>query len=557
MKRSTMLTLLVVLSIALVAPAWCRDVVVSLHNHTLFSDGAYTISEVFRGAIMNGAEAVVINDHAEKIDSTEAIFGLPKLEFGVDSWMSDMSRVALNSNGHVLVYGMELGLGTDRKNHMLVLAPVSTSWDNRSIWKTLCDKMRDPESTDDATLVKAIQECRALIEMVGGVAIAAHPTNEDFLFKGGALVDAYEIFNHGDHDSPRDLMEYVLSNSGCPPRPKTIVAGSDFHFDMPQSAYTLVTAPWGYSYVPSLLRFTVVQADDVSARSIVAAMREHRCYAAFGGARIRSMTVMPGHSMPAEGQFIIETIRLIPYASEFRKYNVSTFFCVGPSGQTLTWDEEIDNFGFGGMNASCRTDFDYRFKDKEPGIWQMYVFIAGQIMTSAIEIHVKSPLPQIVQESAAADSVRATLGPPDLTPPQPEFVGDGRVYRAQKEWQEDVLTATYAKASDTKGRLTLASRYAPPRQFDVQLAKDNCGLMSWTLEKVQTVIGTASGPRQVVATLYVQDGGEYKDVVFFNVSDVYDLAELRNHPEGVGGFLGNMGGKSMVLERVQQPGRVW
>jgi len=566
MKRSTTLTLLVVLSIALVAPAWCRDVVVSLHNHTQFSDGDGSLSSVCELAGF-GADVVVVNDHAEALDSSTGIFGLPKIQWGFDNWLDEMNKTALSSiKGRTLIYGMELGLGAGRKNHMLVLAPRNAFDDGASVWRILRDKMVTLESMNDALLANLVDECRMIVEAAGGIAIAAHPVNKKFIFKKGAMVDAYEVFNHGLDDSPRTFMGYVLANSGKPPVPKTVVAGTDLHF-LAQEIAPLRTKELAYGYVPCTKRFTIVQADDASAGAVVAAMKAHRCYAAFDDARIRSMTVMPGMSMPAEGEFLIEATGLKVVSEKYLYGDVSTFFCIGPSGQIVTWDEKISYFGFGGINASCRTDFGYRFKNRQQGAWQMYILIADQILTSAIEVVVKAG-PQVAQErerSGLADFlgtlaeayIANKLQVTDLAAGNQGFslppVGNGVVYHAQEEWRNGMIEATYQVVDDTRGVLTiLSSAKGAPQRFDVQLAYDNCGLMSWTLKGVRTVTRTTDGLREVVASLYVQDGRHLrKDVMYFDIKDVYEADILQKHPGAVGGFLEAITGKSLLLQRVQ------
>jgi len=467
MKRLVLAVCLVGFSVAVIAPGWARDVVVLLHNHSFYSDGFDSPTEVCRKAFSVGAEVVAINDHAELVEETSLpeYFGLRKNHFGFDDWTRDLdlARQYCERMGKKLIYGAEIGIGTNRHNHLLVFFPPEMS-KPVDLFRAWCEFAKN-NSPDNNSYLDVIDKLRLLLEEHGVVFAAAHPTHGMYPFNYGWVVNVYETFNHfRDNGSTFD---YIAANAGSPPAPKAIVAGSDYHYE-PQSEhdklYSLIGL--GESYWPSLQRFTIVQADDTSATAVLDAIGRCRCYAAFRDARITRMSCWPGDGvMDSNKPLGVEVSGLATgisnHANDFSEANAVYVLAVSAKdGSSLRWQAMMHREqSRGGV-----------YIDLSPlrgkGRWWVYVDIARQIMTSAIE----------VESGVTTDQPHVATVQPAETAPQPMAVSSpagftGSVFKGSTRFADATVTATYFENGGGQGGL-LELRFDPPGsvyKLDVRL----------------------------------------------------------------------------------------
>ena len=515
METRTMLWAVVVVAAVVVMPCWGRSIVVSLHNHTYYSDGFDSPEEVCRKAIAAGAEVVSINDHAEMIDWTvlPQYCNLIKWHSGATNWARDLdlARQMCEQFGKKLIYGAEVGIGVKRHNHLLVWVPpeMDGAADTLRFLVTL-STMADGMSREECSnLVREVRD----LEEDGMAFAAAHPTNGDYPFESGWFIDIYETFNHY-HDNA-STFDYIAANAGSPPRPKSIVAGTDYHCEVGTVISAFVAkSRTGNRYLPEMYRFTIVGAVNNSATSVLKAIRERRCYAAFAGARIKESTCWPGGECEVNEPLSVEVENIgFDYSNYFSGMstidNVEVLAINGCDGRSIRWTEGFDcNFGNGSFEVDLR-----RLDSGDK--WFVYLDISHQIVTSAITVlpSGSSSSSTDIADSNGNGGQRVTMfppegsivtAPPDVTPTDSsvaeaaELVGDKFI--GQESWGDGVIVATYIRKDERFG--TLIVKYEPSGGVltcHIDLTQNNCGLNQCVIRERVPMERTSNG---TVTTLY-------------------------------------------------------
>lgn len=493
MKTRTMLwAVVVVVAVVVAVPCWGRSIVVSLHNHTYYSDGFDSPEEVCRKAIAAGAEVVAINDHAEMIDWTvlPQYCGLMKWHCGVSDWARDLdlARQKCERLGKKLIYGAEVGMGTNRHNHLLVWMPSESP--NVKTGMQLAMELADAAGKlSDDECMEVVPECR-YNEAENVLYAAAHPTNGSYPFNFGWYIDVYETFNHY-HDNA-STFDYIAANAGSPPRPKSIVAGTDYHCEAGTTISAFVAkSRTGNRYLPEMYRFTIVGTEDNSAASVLQAIRKRRCYAAFAGARITEATCWPGGECRADEPLSLEVENIgFDYANYFSGMNtdnVEVLAVNGDDGRSSRWVESFDH-SFSGDGSF---ELDLRRLDNGDK-WFVYLDISRQIVTSAITVlpSGSSSSSPVIADSNKGDGPRVTMFPPagavmtavpadaPAENPTPEAVEpSGEKFVGREPWGDGAIVATYVRKDDRFGTLTV--KYEPSGGVltcPIDLTQNVCGL---------------------------------------------------------------------------------
>lgn len=459
--KTRMMLWAVVVAVAVVAvPCWGRDVVVSLHNHTYYSDGFDSPEEVCEKAIEAGAEVVAINDHAEMVDWTvlPQYGNLKKRHFGVDSWARDLdlARQRCEQLGRKLIYGAELGIGQSRHNHALAwIAPESPEAARRlALMSQLANTLG---GLDDGECAMAMKNSR-FYETANVSFAAAHPTNGSYPFDFGWQMDVYETFNH--YRDNASTFDYIAANAGSPPRPKSIVAGTDYHCGAGTAISAFVAqSSAGNRYLPEMYRFTIARADDNSATSVLQAIRERRCYAAFMNARITDASCWPGEECLAGKPLRMEVEGIgFDTRNYFGGSDANTVYVLAinaASGLSLRWEENFTSGGGFRVNLPRLDD---------GGRWFVYLDISHQIVTSAITV-LPSASPRLVSStgpvcespSIGGQVIQYFPGPPIES--SSDTFSSGEKFVGREQWGDGAITATYIRQDERFGTLYL--QYAP------------------------------------------------------------------------------------------------
>lgn len=457
MKTRTMLWVVVAaVAVVVAVPCWGRDIVVSLHNHTYYSDGFDSPEEVCEKAIEAGAEVVAINDHAEMINSKVSYECVPKLHFGVESWSRDLdlARQRCEQLGKKLIYGAEIGMGTSRHNHLLAWVPPETDGVADAL-RFLVDLSKMTDGTTEENCSNLVQKIRGL-EQVGMAFAAAHPTHHDYSFCAGWYMDVYETFNH--YRDNASTFDYIAANAGSPPRPKSIVAGADYHcLGSGEVGAPLAKSRTGDCYVPEMGRFTIARADNSSATSVLQAIRERRCYAAFMNARITNASCWPGGQCNSNSRLEmgVRGINLNPnnFFDSPGVNTVSVLAVNADTGSSLRWVQDYvlwdDDTGTIVLSLSRLAD---------GGRWYVYLDISSQIVTSAITVLSSGSSP-VVADSQATDGQKMTAFPSNGAVVTSSIGESGEKFVGREQWADGAITATYIRRDERYGILFL--QYAP------------------------------------------------------------------------------------------------
>lgn len=396
MKRMWLLFVVAVAVLA-VSPA-VAEVVVTIHVHTTFSDGVLSVAETAQRAFDEGADAVIITDHAEMIaDADDYLAAI------------ESADVVASRSGKRVVPGLEIGMGESRHNHLLVLGgdtmdevegfehytamgAFRRNGQKLLLYRFLTAVSKYLLAPDDTVtgdqLTETLGDIARVAAAKGAVTVAAHPTHDmavaqyNFTLPLGR-VRGLEFFNYGVKDGPNwttDEIKLLQSH------PFVATAGADYHGGLA----SLATAVVGY-YTPELSRFTVVDSAN-DPNSIIEAISDGRCYATFGDARMKSG---PGYSSPGG------------------KCDPTTLLKVGFSGLGFSADT-VDlvavtaksGMKFGSMSCAtgdvdCTVNLIRDFPDlvKEGGY--LY-FIAGrQLVTSWFAVE---PRPDLFEKSQVAEA---------------------------------------------------------------------------------------------------------------------------------------------------------
>jgi hypothetical protein len=455
MKTRTTLWVIAVAVAVVAVPCWGREIVVSLHNHTYYSDGLDSPEEVCEQAIAAGAEVVGINDHAEMIDSEVLYECMPKLYSGVSNWARDLdlARQRCEQLGKKMIYGAEIGMGPNRHNHLLVWAPPELPNVVQG-FHTIVDLANGMDVLTDEMFIAEIK-AGGYNEAENALFAAAHPTHGNYPFCAGWYIDVYETFNH--YRDNASTFDFIAANAGSPPRPKSIVAGTDYHFPGAEVSAPLARSRTGNCYVPEIKRFTVVQADDNSATSVIDAIRKRRCYAAFADARITEASCWPGGECESGTPLTmsVEKINLNPcnFFDSPGVNKITVLAVNADTGLSLRWVQEYilwdDDTGTIMMSLS-RLNGGQR--------WYVYLDISSQIVTSAITVTTTASQ-RVASVSGsgensgprgAATGQRMTTFTPSAT-----ITPAGRKFVGQERWGDGAITATYIERDKRFGTLYL------------------------------------------------------------------------------------------------------
>lgn len=456
MKTRTMLWVVVAaVAVVVAVPCWGREIVVSLHNHTYYSDGLDSPEEVCEQAIAAGAEVVAINDHAEMINSEVLYECMPKLYFGVANWARDLdlARQRCEQLGKKMIYGAEIGMGPNRHNHLLVWAPPELPNVVQG-FQTIVDLASGMDVLTDEMFTAEIKE-GGYNEAENALFAAAHPTHGNYPFCAGWYIDVYETFNH--YQDNASTFDFIAANAGSPPRPKSIVAGTDYHFPGAEVSAPLARSRTGNCYVPEMKRFTIVRADDNSATSVIDAIRKRHCYAAFADARITEASCWPGGECESGTPLTmsVEKINLNPcnFFDSPGVNKITVLAVNADTGLSMRWVQEYilwdDDTGTIMMSLS-------RLVGGQK--WFVYLDISSQIVTSAITVLSSGSSP-VVADSQVTDGQKMTAFPSNGAVVTSSIGESGEKFVGRERWEDGAITATYIRRDERYGILFL--QYAP------------------------------------------------------------------------------------------------
>ncbi len=424
---------IVALTCAVFASCAVAEVTVATHIHTQYSDGYDSMTGAVANAQKAGAQAVVVSDHAEMVNSEYVYYNayggaasvdnrfiLSHKEPGVDGWARSVSE----QYPIPVIPGMEVGLGEGRKSHLL-------------FWGGLPECYRRVVSLAEvgANLATVPRNLAIHAEANGAVLVQAHPCSSEYPFTAEVPVSGatygVEFFNcfNSESEQARTFNRLLELQAGCA-NAVIATAGSDWHGGYDQAMdvlsclgeaatrfnltvtgmrFVFSNRDEGAMYRPSLCRHTIVQSDN-HPRAIMSAIMEGRCYASFepDGAshRVVDASVMPGGRFQPTDQdsnFWMK-IRGLGSTDEVR------IGLVSKTGRIRNANLTGGNHTEGGIGI---LGFDLReicSREDNTG-WWLFV-MTPRIVTSAIEIlpwsgqeeTVSAPPPDATQSSAPAQS---------------------------------------------------------------------------------------------------------------------------------------------------------
>lgn len=292
------------------APLWGASYLVGkVHFHTSeeWDDGIQTLSE----ALDPGFDFYVYTPHLERV-------GADRIERLAEK-VRALTNPVLSSDGFVTVYDTrvasplillapESGLiakradePINRKSHMYgICTQALVEGDSTlvTLARMIASGGARTESGARGTLTNFVE----LIHRLGGVTVAAHPTNRVNLMADDMLAecDGMEVMYTGG--LPGDEAEKMALFA----EPPLAVPGQDDHGEKTEKPEGLapssakgahVVAPGSLAYIPDSERCTILLTEDRSPEGVVQAFRERREYAAFGPGRIASGQEVLGRGM--------------------------------------------------------------------------------------------------------------------------------------------------------------------------------------------------------------------------------------------------------------------
>lgn len=430
-----MTAVFVVLAFVVAVTGVWAEVVVTTHVHTQFSDGNRTIRETVEIAGENGAQAVILSDHAEIIDLEHVYLDvypvdwsvdkprilLGKDEVGVANWVRRVGELY----SLPLIPGMEVGLGETRSSHLLYWGGDLSAY----------EEVVELSKTSNFSPESAVQRLASMASQNGAVLVEAHPFNRSYPYtetvvRASGLTWGIEFFNGTVSEQKRGFERMVGLQAQLPDQHMIATGGADWHGDayeilanlsrftsMGMSSVTFLPSLVG-DYDPQLWRRTIaVRCPDVSQSSIMDALRDGRCYAAFDGGRsenrILSASAMPGESFQPTPQNRI-------FSMQIQGLGVNDEVRIGVAGRDGQAQQAVvsGNPKVEGGVGKIAFDLNEICPREENCGWWLFV-MTPEVVTSAIEI-LPWPVEQIAQTPPRTTPpvVRPpTAQPPVATPP--------------------------------------------------------------------------------------------------------------------------------------------
>lgn len=386
--------------------------ILDTHAHTNHSDGEHPASYVLERAKEAGADSVITTDHAEMLDKDSLSMRLFNYSLapqnlltwnkivGFWPWFDDLHSLGMTK-------GLEVGLGEKRTSHVLYMGGndmIAANVLYRGCKESnafsyvygasnleSCEKKVGKVGPEEIA-----QKLKRIADASGAVLVAAHPLSPKYPFTiGTQLVDAVEVFDPSPVCFNREwglpvLKELAKFSNGQ--KPLALVSGSDYHGES--------TDRLGLQHenvFPSLRRHTIFpelsSKDAGNGYMIASHIRQRKCYATLGDARIKSMTVWPG------GTFA-PTNATTPFRVEFTnaKANLGndSYIVYTKVGEPSTIATLIISDK---RRSSGTLQVNFGKLMPEQGTYFVYMMIKGQIATSAI-VYENKAVPQPVSKPA-------------------------------------------------------------------------------------------------------------------------------------------------------------
>lgn len=365
---------LVVAAVLVTVCVAVAETVVSVHNHTTFSDGTSSVYGVAESAFEAGADALIVTDHAESLNDLDGYLGAIKEAddlYQPDQRVFPGLEIGLGES-HLLIIGGNVSADASRwLGNYTAVRPLMRSG-SVPLYRALVAVTTQLQTSSTEQLDKVFSDISVAARGCGAAVIAAHPTYDDVVTTRSFVlsldsVDGLEFFNYGTADTILDELP-LLGVS----RPFVATAGADYHRRLATAAGYVF-----HRYMPEQSRLTVVRSEN-DPFSIIQAIRAGQCYATFGSARMKSG---PGYARPGQEYSLIEPLKVgfTGLNPQDKKIEV---VAVSGRGTQVYGEMSYED----GEDVDVRVDLAKTFPDLATSGGYLYLLAGRQLVTSWIRV---------------------------------------------------------------------------------------------------------------------------------------------------------------------------